>query len=190
MSAVIIDDDAEFVNALGGVLLESGYAVSHASNVSEAEALLAKEQIDLAVVDLNLAAESGIELIRQMGMKKPFLAELVPVVADLMKVPYPELQETVERVQGVISAEEERLRHVLELLADEELHQVAGLDAARGLEVDLRTLDGRGHDVLRRPVVGTLDLLAQVRGERWQELCQLRRRRCVPRIRKRFRPRS
>ena len=71
MSAVIIDDDPEFVKALGGVLLELGYAVSDASNVGEAEALLAKEQIDLAVVDLNLASENGIELIRQMGMKKP-----------------------------------------------------------------------------------------------------------------------
>lgn len=44
----------------------------------------------------------------QMGMKEPFLGRLVPVVADLMKVPYPELGETVERVQGVITAEEER----------------------------------------------------------------------------------
>ena len=43
----------------------------------------------------------------QMGMRKPFLGSLVPVVADLMKVPYPELGETIERVQSVISAEEE-----------------------------------------------------------------------------------
>ncbi len=43
----------------------------------------------------------------QMGMKKPFLYQLVPVVAELMKVPYPELSETIERVQGVISSEEE-----------------------------------------------------------------------------------
>ncbi|MDO4586453.1 MAG: alanine--tRNA ligase [Planctomycetia bacterium] len=42
----------------------------------------------------------------QMGQKNPFLFQLVPVVADLMKDPYPELSETIERVQSVISAEE------------------------------------------------------------------------------------
>ncbi len=44
----------------------------------------------------------------QMGMKEPFLGQLVPIVADLMKVPYPELGETVERVQEVITSEESR----------------------------------------------------------------------------------
>ncbi len=42
----------------------------------------------------------------QMGMRKPFLHKLVPVVADIMKRPYPELQETVKRVSGVIEKEE------------------------------------------------------------------------------------
>src|SRR3954452_10017946 len=42
----------------------------------------------------------------QMGMHKPFLYKLVPVVADMMKRPYPELQETVKRVSGVIEKEE------------------------------------------------------------------------------------
>src|SRR6185295_16854502 len=42
----------------------------------------------------------------QMGMREPFLHKLVPVVADVMKRPYPELQETVKRVSGVIEKEE------------------------------------------------------------------------------------
>jgi alanyl-tRNA synthetase len=42
----------------------------------------------------------------QMGMREPFLNKLVPVVADIMKRPYPELQETVKRVSGVIEKEE------------------------------------------------------------------------------------
>jgi alanyl-tRNA synthetase len=42
----------------------------------------------------------------QMGMRKPFLHKLVPVVADVMKRPYPELQETVKRVSSVIEKEE------------------------------------------------------------------------------------
>ncbi|HZL88080.1 MAG TPA: alanine--tRNA ligase, partial [Pirellulaceae bacterium] len=42
----------------------------------------------------------------QMGLHEPFLYQLVPTVADLMKVPYPELKESIERVQKGIKAEE------------------------------------------------------------------------------------
>jgi len=44
---------------------------------------------------------------RQMGMREAFLHKLPGTVADLMKKPYPELAETVERVAGVIKREEE-----------------------------------------------------------------------------------
>lgn len=50
----------------------------------------------------------------RMGRNEPFLHRLVPVVADLMKRPYPELGETVERVSAVIKAEEENFLTVLE----------------------------------------------------------------------------
>lgn len=42
----------------------------------------------------------------QMGKRDPFLFELVPVVTSLMKGPYPELSDTIERVQKGIKAEE------------------------------------------------------------------------------------
>jgi alanyl-tRNA synthetase len=42
----------------------------------------------------------------QMGLRDPFLWQLVPAVVDMMKAPYPELTETVTRVQGVIKNEE------------------------------------------------------------------------------------
>lgn len=42
----------------------------------------------------------------QMGMRAPFLHKLVPVVAEMMKRPYPELSETVKRVSSVIEKEE------------------------------------------------------------------------------------
>jgi alanyl-tRNA synthetase len=44
---------------------------------------------------------------RQMGMHGAFLHQLVPVVAQLMKHPYPELQETTTRVAQVIQKEED-----------------------------------------------------------------------------------
>src|SRR5688572_23936567 len=42
----------------------------------------------------------------QLGKRDPFMYELVPVVAELMKTPYPELGDTIERVQSGIKAEE------------------------------------------------------------------------------------
>ncbi|HEY2412905.1 MAG TPA: alanine--tRNA ligase [Pirellulaceae bacterium] len=42
----------------------------------------------------------------QMGKRDPFLFELVPVVADLMSAAYPELKDTIDRVQKGIKAEE------------------------------------------------------------------------------------
>ena len=42
----------------------------------------------------------------QMGMREPFLHQLVPVVAQMMKNSYPELSETIERVSGVMKREE------------------------------------------------------------------------------------
>ncbi len=43
---------------------------------------------------------------RQMGLDRPFLHRLVATVADLMKGPYPELQETTASVAKVIEREE------------------------------------------------------------------------------------
>src|SRR6056297_836535 len=43
----------------------------------------------------------------QMGLHDPFLFQLVSAVADTMRKPYPELTDTVDRVQNVIRREEE-----------------------------------------------------------------------------------
>jgi hypothetical protein len=77
----------------------------------------------------------------------------------------------------LLQVEEERLDHVLGDLPHEQVHEVAPLDLDRRVEVDLGALDSRRHDVVRRRVVGALQLLAQVRRERRQVLRELRVRR-------------
>ena len=42
----------------------------------------------------------------QMGLREPFLCQLVPAVVEQMKVEYPDLSETTERVASVIESEE------------------------------------------------------------------------------------
>ncbi|MEN1679079.1 MAG: alanine--tRNA ligase [Planctomycetota bacterium] len=43
----------------------------------------------------------------QLGLREPFLCQIVPKVAEVMRPAYPELSETVERVAGVVKKEEE-----------------------------------------------------------------------------------
>ncbi|RUL88179.1 alanine--tRNA ligase [Tautonia sociabilis] len=50
----------------------------------------------------------------RMGRREPYLFEIIPVVADVMKRPYPELLESVPRIQTVVREEEERFLRNLE----------------------------------------------------------------------------
>ncbi len=56
----------------------------------------------------------GIRHGRLLGQEKPFMHEMVFAVRDDMKVAYPELVETAERVAKVVLAEEEQFARVLE----------------------------------------------------------------------------
>jgi alanyl-tRNA synthetase len=78
---------------------------------------------------------------RQMGVREAFLHELVPVVAQQMCRPYPELGETIDRVSQVIRKEEgdffstidaglERIERVFAALKSQKRDTVPGKDAA------------------------------------------------------------
>jgi alanyl-tRNA synthetase len=58
----------------------------------------------------------------QMGRREPFLYQVVPTVAEAMARPYPELGESVRRIQTVVREEEENflknLENGLKLLSD------------------------------------------------------------------------
>ena len=77
----------------------------------------------------------------QMGLREPFLCQLVPKVVELMKGPYPELTETTDRVAGVIKKEEEnflgtidgglsRIEHVFDEMRSQNKVKVEGAVAA------------------------------------------------------------
>jgi alanyl-tRNA synthetase len=79
---------------------------------------------------------------RLMGVPEPFLFKLVPIVAEIMKVPYPEVGPTVERVQSVVRKEEENffgtidagLAHIERVFGEMQSASrtvVRGADAAR-----------------------------------------------------------
>ncbi|MCU0709122.1 MAG: alanine--tRNA ligase [Pirellula sp.] len=77
----------------------------------------------------------------QIGMRDPFLFQLVPTVAQMMKASYPELSETVDRVAQVMKREEsdffatidsglERIQRVFADMSSSNRWMVDGNDAA------------------------------------------------------------
>jgi alanyl-tRNA synthetase len=73
----------------------------------------------------------------QLGRREPFLHQLVPVVAEVMKQPYPDLSESVSRIQTTIKQEEEQflrnLENGLKLLSDSfQKTRAAGSDTISG----------------------------------------------------------
>ncbi len=50
----------------------------------------------------------------EMGLREPFLYQIVPTVVEMMRVPYPELISTVDNVMQVIKVEEEGFLKTLE----------------------------------------------------------------------------
>ena len=76
----------------------------------------------------------------QMGHREPFLHRLVPAVAGAMRRPYPELGQSVPRIQTVVREEEEQflrnLENGLKVLSDTfRATQAAGSDTVAGADV-------------------------------------------------------
>ncbi|MFF2754225.1 alanine--tRNA ligase [Psychrobacillus sp. NPDC058041] len=55
----------------------------------------------------------AVRFAKQLGVDKPFLYELVPVVGDIMKDFYPEVKEKQDFIMRVIKTEEERFHETL-----------------------------------------------------------------------------
>ena len=72
---------------------------------------------------------------RQMGMREPFLHALPATVVEMMRKPYPELAETVERVAGVIKREEESFLATIDGGLDRIERLFAGIGRAGGAVV-------------------------------------------------------
>ena len=74
---LIVDDDATFVSILARALTRRGYQTITAHNTSEALAQCHDLQPTLAVVDLKLEAESGLNLLPQLKALNPDIKVLI-----------------------------------------------------------------------------------------------------------------
>jgi hypothetical protein len=75
-------------------------------------------------------------------------APIMPAPRTPTLVAFQRLDALGAQLAGVdrLQVEEERLDHVLRVLADDQVGQVARLDPRGGVEVDLRALDRGGQD--------------------------------------------
>lgn len=72
MRIILVDDHPLVLSGMADMLRVSGYYVTTARKVSEARSLLAGEaKFDLALLDLNIGNESGLELLNSSSINMP-----------------------------------------------------------------------------------------------------------------------
>ena len=75
---LLVDDDRHLLDSMGGWLAgDQGYVVSMATSIAEAIACADTEELDLALVDLRLGGEDGIELVTKLKKHRPHLTTML-----------------------------------------------------------------------------------------------------------------
>ena len=74
---LLVDDDRHLLESMGAWLVEQGYKVSLASNLEQARQHLGDKEHDLALIDLRLADEDGMELLQECTKHHPNVVVLL-----------------------------------------------------------------------------------------------------------------
>ena len=74
---LIVDDEAQVCRLMGRILWQDGHACTLANSVSEARELLEAEEFQLAICDINLGSESGLDLATEIHASYPDTAILM-----------------------------------------------------------------------------------------------------------------
>src|SRR2546423_1207204 len=86
---LVIDDDIELGQELTDILLQEGYAVTHASDSAEGETLINNNKYDINILDFKMSGLNGIELLRKAKQKDPNTKVIMvtgrPFIEKLMK---------------------------------------------------------------------------------------------------------
>jgi len=74
---LVVDDEENVALTLGEVLKREGYHVHIAASPSEANALISKEEFDVALVDLRLGTSNGIDIIKTLRSQQPACVTII-----------------------------------------------------------------------------------------------------------------
>jgi two-component system, OmpR family, response regulator len=66
MRIALIEDNKSLARGIGNALRDQGHAVDHLEDGDLGDLFLARETVDVAIVDVNLPRLSGIDLVRRM----------------------------------------------------------------------------------------------------------------------------
>ena len=77
ISVLLVDDDKFVLDALKTILSKSGYPVFAAENHAAALEIVATHPIDVAIIDLMLGKENGIELMNKIREQLPNLLTII-----------------------------------------------------------------------------------------------------------------
>ena len=77
MRLLLVEDDIPLSYALHALLTGAGYAVDRVNDGVSADALLASEQFDLVILDLNLPEMDGLSVLKAMRARKNDAAVLI-----------------------------------------------------------------------------------------------------------------
>ena len=156
MHLLIIDDEPALREVLAASLARAGYTVEQASNVREAQARLARGDVDIAICDIKMPDGNGIDLlksVRTSGIDTPFL--IITAFASV--------ETAVEALRaGAADFITKPVRN------EEMLHRVAQLAQLRGLREENR--------VLRKVVNERSDRLYAFRSMAMQDFDRLARK--------------
>jgi two-component system phosphate regulon response regulator OmpR len=81
-AALIVDDDPVLASVLEGILAPEGYRCTIATNAVAARLRLDEKEFALALVDVMMPGESGLELVADLIGKYPDLAVVMVTAVD------------------------------------------------------------------------------------------------------------
>ncbi|MBU0484271.1 MAG: sigma-54 dependent transcriptional regulator [Proteobacteria bacterium] len=74
---LVVDDDQNLLDLIQIRLEASGYEVAAANHESKAKEIAGQQQIDLAVIDLQLAKQDGLSLMEELHLSQPDLPVII-----------------------------------------------------------------------------------------------------------------
>jgi NtrC-family two-component system response regulator AlgB len=145
MNILLIDDDANLRKSIRLALATMSHTVFEARNGEQAKEIAAREQVDVALLDLKLGTESGLHLL-------PELRQMVPAMQVVVITAYATIETAVEAMRGGAfdylpkPFTPEQLRTILERTArlrrlESQVHNLENQIREVVPEADLRTQD-------------------------------------------------
>ena len=89
---LIVDDDRDFGDGLADILRPRGFEIAHACDAREAREKVVEQRSDIALLDIRLGSDNGIDLICE-------LKRVVPRLVCVMLTAYADLESAVSALK-------------------------------------------------------------------------------------------